>query len=93
MFSALISTPPLNLKLTIKSLQMGIRSRGYKTFSMLNLAEHEILNAHRYKNIKKFSIFLDSAKPKILFFLLINVKMPTIVGILTFISWKNFMLS
>ena len=27
-----------------------------------------------------------------LFFLLINVKMPTIVGILTFISSKNFML-
>ena len=31
--------------------------RGYKTFSMLNSAEHEILNAHKYKNIKKFSIF------------------------------------
>ena len=28
-----------------------------------------------------------------LFFLLINVKMPTIVGILTFMSRKNFMLS
>ena len=28
-----------------------------------------------------------------LFFLLINVKMPTIVGILTFISRKNFMLN
>ena len=28
-----------------------------------------------------------------LFFLLINVKMPTFVGILTFISRKNFMLS
>ena len=28
-----------------------------------------------------------------LFFLLINVKMPTIVGILTFISRKKFMLS
>ena len=28
-----------------------------------------------------------------LFFLLINVKMPTIVGILTFMSMKNFMLN
>ena len=28
-----------------------------------------------------------------LFFLLINVKMPTIFGILTFISRKNFMLN
>ena len=31
--------------------------RGYKTFFMLNSAEHEILNAHKYKNIKKFSFF------------------------------------
>ena len=26
-------------------------------FFMLNSAEHEILNAHKYKNIKKISIF------------------------------------
>ena len=38
--------------------------RGYKTFSMLNSAEHEIYPA-------------------------LNVKMPTIVGILTFISMIN----
>ena len=31
--------------------------RGYKMFSMLNSAEHEILNAHKYKNINKFRIF------------------------------------
>ena len=31
--------------------------------------------------------------PKKLFFLLINVKMPTIVGILAFMDRKNFMLS
>ena len=31
--------------------------RGYKTFFLLNSAEHEILNAHKYENIKKFSIF------------------------------------
>ena len=40
------------------------RPRGYKTFFMLNSAEHE-------------------------FFLVINVKMPTMVGILTFMSRKN----
>ena len=34
------------------------QARGYKTFFMLNLAEHEILNAHKYKNNKKFSFFL-----------------------------------
>ena len=31
--------------------------RGYKTFFMLNSVEHEILNAHKYKNIKKFRFF------------------------------------
>ena len=31
------------------------RARAYKIFSMLNSAEHEILNAHKFKNIKKFS--------------------------------------
>ena len=59
---------------------------------MLNSSEHEILNAHKYKNIKKVSFFLGSDKPRMLFFLLINVKMPTIVDILTFMSKKNFML-
>ena len=66
---------------------------GYKTFFMLNSTEHEILNAHKYKNIKKFSFFSDSDKQRMLFFMLINVKMPTIVGILTFVSRKKFMLS
>ena len=51
------------------SLRQGSRlrmtwPRGYKFFSMLNAAGHEI-------------------------FLLINVKMPTIVGILTFMNRKN----
>ena len=31
--------------------------RGYKTFFVLNTVEHEILIAHKYKNIKKFGIF------------------------------------
>ena len=33
------------------------RPRGYKTFFVLNSVEHEILNAHMYKNIKKFGLF------------------------------------
>ena len=65
------------------------RARGYKTFFMLNSVEHEILNATKYKNIKKDSFFLGSNKPRSLFFPLINVKMPTIVGILTFMSMKK----
>ena len=60
---------------------------------MFSSVEHEILNAHKYKNIEKFGFFLGSAKPRMLFFPLINVKMPTTVGILTFISGKIFMLS
>ena len=66
--------------------------RGYKTFFMLHSGEHEIVNAHKYKNINKFG-FLGSDKPRKLFFPLINVKMPTIVGIFTFMSRKNFILS
>ena len=68
------------------------RPCGYKTFFILNSDEHEILNVHKYKNIKK-CCFLGSDKPRMLFFLLINVKIPTFVGILTFMSRKNFMLS
>ena len=48
---------------------------------------HGIVNAHKDKKI-----FLGSDKPRALFFPLLNVKMPTIVGILTFMSMKNFML-
>ena len=43
--------------------------------------------------ILRNSAFLGSDKPRMLFFPLINVKMPTIVGILTFMSRKNFILS
>ena len=54
----------------------AIRPQGYKTFFVLSLVEHKILNAHKDKNIKKFS-FSDSDKRRMLFFLLINVKMPS----------------
>ena len=59
--------------------------RGFKTF-------FNQFNAHKYKEIKKFGLFLSSDKPRMLFFQLINVKMPTVVGILTFMSRKNFIL-
>ena len=78
---------------------MGLKSdrrwsQGYKTFFVLNSAEHVIFNAHRNKIIKKFRGFFSGLdKPKMLFFLVVNVKMPTMVGILTFMNRKNFMLS
>ena len=59
----------------------------YKTFFKLISAEHKILNAQKYKNIKKFSCFFSgSDKPRMQIFLTISVKMTTIVGILTFMS-------
>ena len=36
---------------------IGIWPRGYKAFSILNSVEHEILNAHKYKKIKKFGLY------------------------------------
>ena len=44
----------------------------------------------KYQAIKHFS---GSDKPKLLFFLFMKVEMPTIVGISTFMSSKNSMLS
>ena len=72
---------------------MPIQAPRLKTNFILNSAEHEILNADMYKNNKKVSIFQAQISLECYFFLLINVKMPTIVGILTFMSRKNFMLS
>ena len=37
-------------------MRVKTRPRGYKTFFMLNSVEHEILNAHMYKDIKKFGV-------------------------------------
>ena len=41
------------------------RPRGYKTFFMLNSVEHEILNAHKYKSIKKFGLFKGSSQHQV----------------------------
>ena len=44
-------------------------------------------------SIKKYQVirlFLGSDKPRMLFFSLINVKMPTIVGILIFYEQEKF---
>ena len=60
---------------------------------MLNSTEHEIENAHEYKNInQEIWLIFGSDKPRMLFLPLINVKMPTIVGILTFMNRKVFIL-
>ena len=46
-----------------------------------------------YVKVGEIQLFPGSDKPGMLFFLPINVKIPTIVGFLTFISRNNFMLS
>ena len=47
----------------------------------------------KYKQIKKFLALFKSLRCLVVFFMLINVKMPTLVGILTFMSRINFVLS
>ena len=44
-----------NNKYGIICIMLSAKSwpRGYKTFFMLNSAEHEILNTHKYENIKQ----------------------------------------
>ena len=68
-------------------------ARSYKKNFILNSAEHEISDAYKCKNIKKFSFFSGSDMPRMSFFMLLNFKIPTTVGILIFMSRKNFMLS
>ena len=64
--SAFIETGGLNYRI-------GQGPEIIKLFFMLNSIEHEFLNTHEYKNIKKF-VFLGSDKPSMLCFPPINVK-------------------
>ena len=68
---------------------MKTRPRGYKTFFVL---KYKILNAHKYENIKKFGLFKAQLSLEC-YFSQLHVKMPTIVGISTFMSGENFMLN
>ena len=56
---------------------------------MLHSVQHEILNAHKYKKYQEMWLIFGSDEHRMLFGPLLNVKMPTIVGILTFMSRKN----
>ena len=55
---------------------------------MLNSAEHANLYAHKYKIYNKIQIFQPQISLEYYFFLLINVKMPTVFAILTFMRRK-----
>ena len=68
--------------------------QGYKSFFILKSAEQLMLNVPMYEKLKKDQHISGSDKPRMLLFLLMNVKIPTTVGILTFnMSRKNFILS
>ena len=60
---------------------------------MLNSAEREIFNVLKFKFGLEIQYFSGSDKPGMLSLLLMNVKLPTIAGILKFVNKKNFMLS
>ena len=62
-------------------------------FCMLNSIEHEISTAHRNDNATKIKTFLAFKISDMVFIMLINVEMPTIVGLLPFMSmirWLDF---
>ena len=75
-----------------RTKKLIFRSRGYNTIFMLNSVEHEI-DADNYKKNQEIHQFSGSNKQRMLFFLLINVEMPTTVSITTFMSRKKIMLS
>ena len=64
--------------------------QGYKTFSCST--EHEISTAH-YTKIPLIKKFLALSLSDVVFIMLINVKIPTIIVILTFNCRINFVLS
>ena len=66
--------------------EMLTLARGYKTFSMLN----SVFISIKYQEIW---LIFGSDNLRMLFSPLPNVNMPTVVGILTFMSRENFMLS
>ena len=70
---------------------MAFGPKVMKNFSCLTRLSMKFQMLRSIKILRKH--FSGSDKPRMLFFLLINVKMPTLVGILTFMSKKNFMLS
>ena len=70
-----------------------IRPQSYKTFFMLNSTESEIPTAHKKIKYQQIKCVLAFSLSNVRFIMLINVKIPTIVGILAFMSMTIFVLS
>ena len=79
------------MKLHVPSTHLDTWPWGYKTIFVLNSTEHEISTSHKSKMLKNKD-FLAIRRSDV-FIMLINIKMPTIVGILIFMSTINFMIS
>ena len=56
---------------------------------MLISAKHEILNAHKYKNIAKFGIFPGSTKPRTLFRRLNAIMFYNVLKMSIINNWNN----
>ena len=71
-----------------------LREQGREIIKLFSCSNQLSMKFEMFTSIKKYQdnqLFSGSDKPRTLFFLLINVKMPTIAGILTSISKKYFM--
>ena len=66
---------------------------GYKTCFVFNSTEHESSTAHKKTKTPTNKETSCLSRSSVIFIMLINVKMPTIVGILIFMSKMNFVLS
>ena len=76
----------------IRCYNLGTWSHGYTTFSCSTQlsTKFQLLIKLKYRKIKKF---LALRLSDVIFIMLINVKMPTVVGILTFMNRINVVLS
>ena len=86
--------------LTYEYKNLESRPRDYKTFFMPNSTGHEIscstqlsMNAHKKLKYRQLENFFALSLSDVVFIMLINVKIPTIVGILTFMSRIHLVLS
>ena len=66
-----------------------LEPRGCKTFFMLNSTELKVSTARKTKIPTNKELSCLKSR-RCLFIMLINVKMPTIIGIITFMSRINF---
>ena len=87
-----LSSEPLLLAYTTHGGILMARPQGYKTFSrstQLSIKFQQLIKT-KYRQIKKW---LALSPSDVVFIILIIVKTPTIVGVLTFITRINFVLS